>query len=220
MSSIASNIILRVERVLSEFRRARDMPWAARTLYSLAVELRRFADSLVRLGEEEEAPQETKPRVRRIRLAPVATIPEPLLGRVPARRTRPSEFAAAMEWARTLGRRAEDGLSRIISAAMSLAEHLDRVRSRLLELIGRSGRREVPFHELARDRSEAAGAIVSLLHMELEGEVELQQKILFGEILIRLRRVDQTGVGDRGRALHRRKAALGGGTGQGRGCAP
>ncbi len=195
MSSIASNILLRVERVLAEFRRTRDMPWAARTLYSLAVELRRFADSLAKLGEDEEAPQGTKPGARRIRPAPAATIPEPLLGRVPARRPRPSEFAAAIEWARTLGR-AEDGLSRIISAAMSLAEHLDRVRSRLLELIGRSGRREVPFHELARDRSEAAEAMVSLLHMELEGEVELQQETLFGEILIRLRRVDQTGVGD------------------------
>ncbi len=196
MSSIASNILRSVEGVLSEFRRTRDMSWAARTLYSLAVELRRFADSLVKLGEDEEAPQEAKPRARRVRPAPAGTLPEPLLGRVPARRPRSSEFAAAMEWARTLGRRAEDGLSRIISAAMSLAEHLDRVRSRLLELIGRSGRREVPFHELARDRSEAAEAMVSLLHMELEGEVELQQETLFGEILIRLRRVDQTGVGD------------------------
>ena len=196
MSSIASNILRRVESVLSEFRRNRDMSWAARTIYSLAVELRKFADSLVRLGEAEEAPQEGRPKASRVRPASVATLPEPLLGRVPARRPRPSEFTAAMEWARTLGKRTEDGLSRIISAAMSLAEHLDRVRSRLMELIGRSGRHEVPFRELAKDRSEAAEAMVSLLHMELEGEVELQQETLFGEILIRLRRVDQPGVGD------------------------
>ncbi len=196
MSSIASQILRKVEGVLSEFRRTRDMSWAARTLYSLVVELRRFADSLVKLGEAEEELQEARPKARQVRPAPVTTLPEPLLGRVPARRPRPSEFTSAVEWARTLGRKAEDGLSRIISAAMSLAEHLDRVRARLRELVGRSGRDEVSFHTLARNRSEAAEAMVSLLHMEVEGEVELKQETLFDEILIRLRRIDQPRIGD------------------------
>jgi len=189
MSSIASEIVRRVECVLTEFRRSRDMSWAARTLHSLAVELRRLADSLVRIGEVGDRP--VPPRSRQARRGPPASLPEPLLGRVPARRPRPSDLSSALEWARNLGRRAEDGLSRIISAAVSLAEHLDRVRARLREILAGSGVREVPFRELARDRSEAAEAMVSLLHMEAEGEVELEQETLFGEILIRVRRVDQ-----------------------------
>jgi len=118
--------------------------------------------------------------------------PQPLLGRIPLRRPRLSEIISARKWAREFERDAGEGLAKIVAVALSLAEHLARVRRRLLELVRESSERAVPFSRLARSREEAAEALVSLLHMEVEGEISLTQDRLFDEILVEVKRVGES----------------------------
>jgi len=171
---------------LAEFRRTRDLSKAARALYTLALELRRTAEALIK-PETKQTPQRPQRRPERIKLS--VPEPQPLLGRIPLRKPRLSEIMSARKWAREFEREAGEGLSRIVAIALSLAEHLERVRLRLLELMRESSGGVVPFSKLARSREEAAEALMSLLHLEVEGEVGLFQDSLFDEILVEVKRV-------------------------------
>ncbi len=164
-----------------EFTRDRDIAKAGRRILSLAKGLRADIIRYLSSGRREARKPHNLRKLRKDAIIEVRS------WRMPRRYPLRSELITALRWVRGKLREAAESINISMVTKWNLIEEIRSVKERLLSFRSR-GRRVVSLYELVISREEIVPALVSLLFMERDGEVELLQDKPFDDIYVVLRR--------------------------------
>ncbi len=164
-----------------EFMRDRDIAKAGRRILSLARGLRADIIKYLSSGRHEARKPHSLRNLRK------DVVIEMRSRRIPRRYPVRSELITALRWVRGKLREAARSINISMITKWDLIEEIRAVKERLLSFRSR-GRRVVSLYELVSSREEIVPALVSLLFMERDGEVELLQDKPFDDIYVVLGR--------------------------------
>ncbi len=163
--------------VWMEFIRDRDIAKAGRRILSLARDLRFDIMEYLSFGHK-EARKVYSPRSLRKNV-----VIEAKRLRMPRRYPLRSELVVALKWVRSKLSEAARTISISAITKWDLVKEIERIKGRILSFKGK-GRNVVSLHELIKSREELIPALISLLFMEKDGEVELIQDKPFDDIYV------------------------------------
>jgi len=166
---------MNVVEIWQEFIRSRDIARAGRLILQLAKDLRR--DVFAYISSEIQATRSSKKR----RDLKRGLVLKPRAKRIPKRYPLTAELVRAFKWMEKRLSRAAKSISLSIISRWNLFEEIKKVREKIRKF---RGKRIIPLSKLINSRDELAPTLVSLLHMESEGEVELRQDRPFGEVFV------------------------------------
>ncbi len=167
--------------VWAEFVRDRDIAKAGRKIFLLARDLRSDIVEYLSFGQREVK------RVYSPRKLKKNFVIEAKRWRVPRRYPVRSELMVALKWVKNRLGEVARAINISVIAKWDLIKEIERIKERILSFRGK-GRKVISLHELIISREELVPALISLLFMEKDGEVELLQDKPFEDIYVVLKK--------------------------------
>ncbi len=166
--------------IWTEFIRDRDIAKAGRRILSLARDLRFDIVEYLSFRQKEDKKLYSPRNLRK------NVVVEAKRWRVPRRYPIRSEFVVALKWVKNRLSKAARVTSISAITKWDLTKEIERIKRRILSFRGK-GRKAISLYELVKSGEELIPALISLLFMERDGEVELLQDRPFDDIYVVLK---------------------------------